>query len=110
MAQPNGITATITGTSGAAMAYVVYTFTQGGQPRRLLYERVVHALYAVVLDLHEHRAEPVTITWGTRLLYDCPAIGRLWEACRAELDADLWHVPAALEPARRRELRPRAAP
>ena len=84
---------------------VTYTFTQGRHPRRFLFERVSHALYMAVQHLHEARAEPATICWGQRVLYDCAAIERVWQACRAELEVDRWHVPAALASAGRQELR-----
>jgi hypothetical protein len=62
------------------------------------------------MDLHEHEAEPVAITWGTRTLYDRAAIVRVWQACRPELEADIWRLPAAPAGAGRCELRPPAAP
>jgi hypothetical protein len=92
------------------MADVISTFRQGGRERRLIYHRVSNALYSAVLDLHEHRAELVAIAWGTRRLYDRAAIERVWAACRDELIAAPWKVPASLDAAGCRELRPPEAP
>jgi hypothetical protein len=82
---------------------VVYTFIQGRQRCHLFFERVLNAVYTAVMDLHEQRATPLSIHWGGRRLYDRPALERVWAACRAELDADQWHVPAGLEAAARQE-------
>ena len=95
------------------MAYVVYHFIQGGHPGRCSYECVSDALYSAVSDLHANDVAPVAITWQGRVLLDRAAITRVWQACRAELVADPWHVPANLEAAGRQELEgklPRSAP
>ena len=86
------------------MPDVEYQSTINGQPRRLVYRRVSEALYTAVLDLHEQRAVPEAITWRARRLYDQAALRRVWAACRAELEAQPWEVPAALETAGRQEL------
>jgi hypothetical protein len=83
--------------------YVVYTFIQGTQRRELLFERVLAAVYTAIVDLHEGRAAPLRVHWGGRWLYDRAALERGWAACRGELEADRWQVPAALEAAARRE-------
>jgi hypothetical protein len=87
------------------MTSVVYEFVQGGHRRRLLFERVLPAVHKAVHDLHNGDAEADTISWGARLLYDRAALERIWAACQAELLADPWHVPTALEPTARREVR-----
>jgi hypothetical protein len=92
------------------MAQIVYTFTQTGQRRSLLIERVLDALYSAVIDLDEQRAELEVIRLGEQVLYDRAALERVWAACRAEQEANIWQVPAALDPAGRRELRPSDAP
>jgi hypothetical protein len=47
---------------------------------------------------------PLSIHWGGRRLYDRAALERVWAACRAELEADRWQVPAGLEETARHEL------
>ncbi|HEY7065127.1 MAG TPA: hypothetical protein VII06_26865 [Chloroflexota bacterium] len=86
------------------MPPVEYHFCQTGQARSLLYSGVLDALSKALHDLHEHTAEPVALTWGSRQLYDAAAIRRVDAACRTELEADQWHRPPSLEAAARREL------
>jgi hypothetical protein len=88
------------------MAQIVYPFSRGGQQRALLSERVLAALYSAVIDLDEQRAEPVAIRLYGRVLYDRAALERVRAACRADLLADPWRMPAGLKAAARRELPP----
>ena len=89
------------------MPHVEHTFREGGHERGLLFERVWDALYSALSDLHDGDAAPETITWGGRVLYDAAAVRRVYAACRAELVATPWQVPAGLEAVARREvLRP----
>jgi hypothetical protein len=85
-------------------ASVVYRFRQGGHRRELLYACVTEAVYSAVMDLHDHDAEPEVITGQGRVLLDRAAMERVWVACRPELVADRWKVPAALELVARAEL------
>ena len=74
----------------------IYTFRapHAAQPSRRQYLQVADALYCAVQDLQEQRATPLLIARAGRVLYDAAAIRRLWEACRAELTAQPWQVPA----------------
>lgn len=86
------------------MSSVEYHSAVGGVPRVLRYTRVRDALGKALGDLQDQRETPVAIRWNGRLLYDAAAIRKVWEACRAELAAAPWAVPASLEVAMRREL------
>ena len=83
---------------------VIYTFSQGGREHSRLFERVLTALYSAVIDLDEQRAEPQMIAYGRRVLCNRAARERVWAACRADLLADRWQIPTALEAAGRQEL------
>ncbi len=86
------------------MPLVEYHFTQTGRARSLVYERVTDALSKALHDLHDGDARPVAITWGSRQLYDAAAIGWVYAACRAELEADQWHRSPSLEAVARAEM------
>lgn len=91
------------------MSHVGYRFHQGGHAQGLLYTRVRDALAKAIYDLHNHAAAPEAITYGGRVVLDAAAIGRVYAACRAELEADAWHTPPSLDAAGRRELERPAA-
>jgi hypothetical protein len=83
---------------------VVYTFTQNRVQRQLAFQRVTEALYTVLMDVQRQRAEPVSLMWGDRLLYDAAGLQRIYARCRAELEATGGGVPPTLEAVARAEL------
>jgi hypothetical protein len=78
---------------------IIYTFAVPKHPGHSTrpYTTVRDALYTAVLDLEQRRATPLRIARAGQVLYCPAAILRLWEACRAELGADPWQVPRAIQ-------------
>lgn len=86
------------------MASVEYHSAVGSVQRVLCFVTVRDALSHALGHLQGQAETPVAIRWNGRVLYDAPAITAVWEACRAELAAAPWSVPASLESAARREM------
>jgi hypothetical protein len=85
---------------------VVYAFTQNRVQRQLAFTRVTEALYTMLIDVQRQRAEPVSLTWGHRPLYDAAALQRVYARCRGELEATGGGVPPSLEAVARAEVLP----
>jgi hypothetical protein len=88
---------------------VIYTFRQNRVQRQFAFQGVTEALYMMLMDVQQQRAEPASLTWGDRLLYDAAALQRIYARCRSELEATGGGVPRSLEAVARAELSPAAS-
>jgi hypothetical protein len=64
-----------------------YEFLSGGRRGCLLFDRLPDTLYTVLLDLHEHRREPLGVRRGKQVLYRREGLDQLHAEHRTALAA-----------------------